>query len=142
MEQTLRRTINVVAGLIFRNGQLLVCQRHGSAEFPLKWEFPGGKVEAGETDLDALRRELKEELDIEIRDARLLSRYAHSYKEGPTVSLRFYNVKAFDGEAKNLVFQQISWVKLPDLETLDFLDGDRPIIEQLICGGAAQFLRC
>jgi 8-oxo-dGTP diphosphatase len=131
MNQANQPTIRVVAGLIFRDARLLVCQRHASAKFPLKWEFPGGKVENGESDRDALRRELKEELDIEIRDAELTSEYEYSYPHGPRVALCFYDVKSFEGEARNLVFQQISWVKIKDLGSLDFLEGDRRLIEQL-----------
>jgi 8-oxo-dGTP diphosphatase len=132
MEQANQRPIRVVAGLIFHDRRLLACQRHASATFPLKWEFPGGKVENGESDLDALRRELKEELGIDVHDAELIRAYEHSYNGGPRVSLCFYNVKSFHGEATNLVFQQISWEKVTDLGSLDFLEGDRRLIEQLL----------
>ncbi len=89
-------------------------------------------MEKGESDLDALRRELKEELGIEIRDAELTSEYEYAYADGPRVSLCFYDVKSFEGAAKNLVFQQMSWVKVMDLGSLDFLEGDRRLIEQLL----------
>ena len=120
MEPINKRTINVVAGLIFRDGRLLVCQRHHTGSFPLKWEFPGGKVEENESDLDALCRELKEELAIDAIDGRLAWRHEHSYSNGPSVALRFYNVHIFNGELTNLVFEQISWVKLAELKDLDF----------------------
>ena len=61
--------LTVVAGLIYKDGRLLVCQRRPGGAFPLKWEFPGGKVEKGESDIDALRRELREELAVEVREA-------------------------------------------------------------------------
>jgi len=134
MNQNANKVINVVAGLIYRGGRLLVCQRRADGAFPLKWEFPGGKVEGGEADVDALRRELREELAIEAREAGFIVQHDHSYKNGPAVCLRFYNVYEFDGEPQNLVFQQISWLKIVDLDQLDFLDGDRPLIARLVSG--------
>jgi mutator protein MutT len=140
MKQSKAGPINVVAGLIFRGGRLLVCQRNISADFPLKWEFPGGKVEGNESDLEALHRELKEELDIEMRDAVLAWAHEHTYRDGPTVALRFYNVRMFDGEAKNMVFEQICWLEPSTLEELDFLDGDLPLIHHLTAGRAKELL--
>jgi 8-oxo-dGTP diphosphatase len=134
MNQPNQPTIRVVAALIYHDARLLVCQRHATAKFPLKWEFPGGKVERGESDLDALCRELKEELAVEIGAAELASEYVYAYPDGPRVSLCFYRVKSFQGAAKNLVFQQISWVEVRDLESLDFLEGDRSVIEELSRG--------
>jgi mutator protein MutT len=133
--------IRVVAGLIYKEGRLLVCQRRAGGAFPLKWEFPGGKVEKGEADFDALRRELREELAIEVRRASQILSHDHSYAGGPAVSLRFYHVYEFAGKTENLVFEQISWCKLGDLAELDFLDGDRPLIEKLGVEGEAAFAR-
>jgi 8-oxo-dGTP diphosphatase len=123
--------IRVVAGLIFRDKQILICQRRATAAFALKWEFPGGKVENDEGDLDALRRELKEELAIDVRAAELFRRYEHTYQAGPTVTLHFYRVRNFEGDPKNLVFQQMLWVDVVELKDFDFLDGDRRLIEQI-----------
>jgi len=124
--------ISVIAGLIFQKGRVLICQRGQNAAFALKWEFPGGKIEDGETETDALRRELKEELAIDVRESEFFSEYAYSYENGPTVSLCFHRVKSFQGEPQNLVFEQISWVEVDDLVNFDFLDGDRRLIMQLI----------
>jgi 8-oxo-dGTP diphosphatase len=126
--------ISVIAGLIFRDGRVLICQRGQNAAFALKWEFPGGKIEDGETETDALRRELMEELAIDVRESEFFSGYAYSYEDGPTVSLRFHRVKKFQGEPQNLVFEQISWVEVGDLVNFDFLDGDRRLIIQMIEG--------
>jgi 8-oxo-dGTP diphosphatase len=120
--------IAVVAGLIFRDGRLLVCQRHESSAFPLKWEFPGGKVESGEASEDALRRELKEELEIEIYDPVEIFRHRHVYAGASEVSLKFFRVTRFQGEICNRLFQQIRWVKVEELPSLDFLEGDLPLI--------------
>lgn len=135
-----RKQIHVVAGLIYRDGRLLVCQRHRDSAFPLKWEFPGGKIEEGEVPIDALRRELKEELDIEMGEAQLVYRHDHDYAGGPQVSLHFFCVSEFVGEAKNLVFERICWTKLTELERLDFLEGDWAIVRRLATDGGAGLL--
>lgn len=124
--------VSVVAALMFRDRRLLVCQRRAGGSFPLKWEFPGGKVEKGESDIEALRRELREELAVDVRQAELYCQYEHSYPSGPTVSLRFYDVSEFDGEPQNLIFQQMSWAAIGELERFDFLEGDRPVIARLM----------
>jgi len=132
--------IEVVAGLIFRDGRLLACQRHECGSFPLKWEFPGGKVEVGESDVDALRRELREELGIAVRHAKQIFQHKHVYPEGPEVSLRFFRILSHDGIMRNLVFQRIEWVELVELEKLDFLEGDRPLIRRLVDDSRAALL--
>jgi 8-oxo-dGTP diphosphatase len=134
------KEIDVVAGLIYRDGRLLVCQRHRDSVFALKWEFPGGKVEKGEADIEALRRELQEELDIEIGEANLIGSHEHCYPGGPKVTLKFFCVRQFAGEMKNLVFEKIQWTKLANLERLDFLDGDRPLVQRLAGDSGAKLL--
>jgi 8-oxo-dGTP diphosphatase len=134
------KELNVVAGLLYRGGRLLVCQRHRDSAFPLKWEFPGGKVEKGEMAIDALRRELHEELGIEIDWADVLGSHEHCYPGGPKVTLNFFCVRGFTGDVKNLVFEQIQWTRLADLERLDFLDGDWPLVRRLAGDGGAELL--
>ena len=129
------KAISVVAGLIYRDAKVLFCQRRADGAFPLKWEFPGGKVERAESDIEALRRELREELTIEVGDAVLVYQHTHRYLNGPVVSLRFYDIQDFKGETQNMVFEKISWVAIADLEGIDFLEGDRPIIEKLLREG-------
>jgi 8-oxo-dGTP diphosphatase len=134
MEQPRRKQIEVVAGLIFDGANLLVCQRHHNAAFPLKWEFPGGKLEAGESATSALARELKEELDIGTGELKLIQRHNHAYADGPDVSLCFYQVLDYQGVIKNLVFEQVAWSSLADLASFDFLEGDLPLVKQLAKG--------
>jgi 8-oxo-dGTP diphosphatase len=131
METNARKAINVVAGLVFKADRLLVCQRHENSAFALKWEFPGGKVESGESDAAALRRELAEELGIVVQGMRPIFQDQHGYPDGPEVSLHFFKILAYDGEPKNLVFQRIEWVELSQLEGFDFLEGDRRLISKL-----------
>jgi 8-oxo-dGTP diphosphatase len=126
------KRIDVVAGLIVREGKLLVCQRRADAVFPLKWEFPGGKVEAGETHEQALRRELKEELNIEIRGMTQVWRYEHKYSEDLIVNLIFFRIDGYFLEFTNLVFHDLRWMAIEDLPNLDFLDGDLPLINLLL----------
>ena len=125
------KAIEVVAGLIVRDGRVLICQRSATSKFPLKWEFPGGKVETGENPSAALRRELREELAIDVEESKEFSRYVHYYKDMAPVELRFFQVTRFRGEVKNLIFQQIVWAQVQNLEQFDFLEGDLLLIKTL-----------
>lgn len=135
MDTVPRKRVNVVAGLIFCKGRLLACQRHENGAFPLKWEFPGGKVEHYESDSEALRRELKEELGIAVNHMTLYYQHEHAYPGGPEVSLRFFKILSFDDEVRNLVFQRVEWLELAELEARDFLEGDAPLIKKLVESG-------
>ncbi|MBI2182631.1 MAG: (deoxy)nucleoside triphosphate pyrophosphohydrolase [Deltaproteobacteria bacterium] len=128
MSDAIAKHVEVVAALIVREGRLLVCQRHESSEFPLKWEFPGGKVEPGERCEDALTREIKEELAIEIHDPVKIFSHRHFYPGAFEVSLDFFRVTRFSGSIYNRVFQQICWVAVGELTGFDFLEGDVPLI--------------
>jgi 8-oxo-dGTP diphosphatase len=123
--------IEVVAGLIVRGNRVLVCQRREDGSFPLKWEFPGGKVELGESHEEALLRELKEELCIDAHDLKEIFRHRQPYPGAATVNLRFYKVGAFSGSIRNSVFQNIAWVLCRELAPLDWLDGDLPLVRYL-----------
>src|SRR6476646_12194107 len=87
----------VVAALIWKNGKILICQRTRHQAMPLKWEFPGGKIEEGEQPRDALRRELEEELGISAEIGDEVARIVHTYPSGGTVELRFFLVPSFSG---------------------------------------------
>ena len=124
----------VSAGIIHRNGQILVGQRRGDDRHPFKWEFPGGKVEAGETPQQALVRELREELRIEATIGSELARYEHEYPSGSRVHLLFFAISKFVGEPTGQVFEQIRWIDPPYLPELDFLDGDYDFVRRLARG--------
>jgi len=124
----------VVAALIVRNGKLLVCQRTRHQTMPLKWEFPGGKIEEGEQPRDALRRELDEELGIEATIGDELARIQHEYPNGGMVELRFYIVREFSGELENRIFKDIQWAEPKDLPRFDFLEADFTLVKDLAAG--------
>lgn len=123
--------LRIVAAVLRRDHRILICQRAHSAAMPLRWEFPGGKVEAGETERDALRRELREELALEAHPGQLLARIRHTYPETGPLELAFFEVLDFDGEPVNRVFEQIAWESPSRFPTYDFLPADRPLLALL-----------
>ena len=124
----------VVAALIMQDGKLLVCQRTRHQTMPLKWEFPGGKIEEGEQPRDALRRELDEELGIQATVGDELARIQHEYPNGGMVELRFYLVREFKGELENRIFKDIQWAKPGDLPRFDFLEADLTLVRDRAAG--------
>jgi 8-oxo-dGTP diphosphatase len=119
---------------------LLVCQRKENAAFPLKWEFPGGKVEGDEAHENALRRELMEELGIRADKLIEIFRHTHKYSDEFSVNLRFYRVHSFTGVLTNRAFQDMAWARIGKLSTFDFLDGDLPLVNLLMSASGRRFL--
>ncbi len=124
----------VVAGLIVENGKLLVCQRTRHQTMPLKWEFPGGKIEEREQPRDALRRELEEELGILATIGDEVARIQHEYPNGGMVELRFFIVREYKGEIENRIFKEIRWAVPQELPTFDFLEADLTLVKDLAEG--------
>jgi 8-oxo-dGTP diphosphatase len=135
-----RAPLLVSAAIIHRGGRVLVGQRRKADRHSLKWEFPGGKVEPGETPQQALVRELREELHIEAEVGTELARYEHEYPSGSRVHLLFFSVDAFEGEPKAQVFEQIRWADLRELPEIDFLEGDFDFVRRLARGEFRQQL--
>ena len=123
--------LRVVAGVIVRSGLILIGQRPEGKSHAFEWEFPGGKIEAGESPRQALARELREELDIEARIGREIERYRYGYGGKTPLELIFFEIEGFTGEPINRAFQEIRWVKRAELETFAFLEGDRKFIATL-----------
>ena len=124
----------VAAALIVRDGEVLIGQRRPDQAMALKWEFPGGKIEAGETAKEALARELHEELGIRAVIGSPVTRIRHNYRHGGAVDLQFFAVREFAGEVINHIFHQVIWVKLRDLPNYDFLAADLGLIRDLADG--------
>jgi len=116
--------MNVVAAIIERDGRILIAQRKAGGAHSLKWEFPGGKVDAEETPETALQRELAEELAIQAVIGDEIVRYEYAYPGKPPILLMFYRVTQFSGEPCNRVFERIAWVEKRELPRHDFLEGD------------------
>ncbi len=124
----------VTAALITRGDEILCCQRTEYQALPLKWEFPGGKIEPGEDAPEALQRELDEELGIRAEIDRKVAQLQHHYANGNAVELHFFLVQRYDGEMQNRIFREIRWVERRELPKLDFLDADRKLVQQLANG--------
>ena len=124
----------VVAALIWKNEKILICQRTRHQPMPLKWEFPGGKIEEGEQPRDALRRELDEELGIAAVVGDEVVRILHKYPGGNSVELRFFLVLEYSGELENRIFREIVWADPKDLPTYDFLEADLTLVRDLAQG--------
>lgn len=131
----MKPTIRVVAGALFdARGRVLIAQRPAGTHMAGRWEFPGGKIDAGETELDALRRELKEELGVTLREAERLLELSHDYPER-RVELCMWRVSSYTGIPLSLQAQALKWVDPAQLEREDLLEADRPIVA-LLTGSA------
>ena len=132
-EKSRKPELTVVAALILRDSKILVCQRRHDDSRPLQWEFPGGKVEPGETPQEALARELREELGIEATIGRELFRTHHRYSEyGPELGLIFFQANV-DRAAplQNLVFERFEWADPSALPQYNFVQADEKFVALL-----------
>jgi 8-oxo-dGTP diphosphatase len=120
----------VVAAVIERDGAFLIAQRRATDRFPGLWEFPGGKVDPGESPEEALRRECQEELAIEIEVNRIRDVIFHRY-EAFSVLLLFYNCRIVRGEPQPIECSDPRWVPLNELDDYPLLPGDLPFVERL-----------
>jgi len=124
----------VTVGILQKNGKILVCQRKKGTRYELKWEFPGGKVEPNESVENCLRRELHEELSVNIGSIGKVEVQAADYDDGGKFEVHYCFVTDFEGEPLNNVFEQIRWVSPYELTKLDNLEGNKAIVAQ-IAGG-------
>ncbi len=123
--------VQVVAAILERDGKILIGQRKPGQSHALQWEFPGGKVEPGETPEQALARELEEELGISGVAGAEITRYPYAYPGKSTIELIFFRVTAFHGEPQNRVFHDLRWERAERLRELNFLEGDRDFLRAL-----------
>ena len=124
----------VVAGLIARDGVVLITQRRADQALPLQWEFPGGKVEPGEAPAVALARELREEIGVTVEVGRIWDVLFHAYDAFDLVML-VYPCRIVDGEPGAVEVADLAWVRAGELPRWDILPADRPLVDRLISEG-------
>ena len=124
----------MAAALILRAGEVLIGQRRPDQPMALQWEFPGGKIEPGESPEQALARELDEELGITAVVGPRVTHIRHNYRHVGAVDLQFFAVHEFTGEIDNRIFHQVRWTKLEELTDFEFLAADRGLIRDLAAG--------
>ncbi|HEY1818193.1 MAG TPA: (deoxy)nucleoside triphosphate pyrophosphohydrolase [Kofleriaceae bacterium] len=124
----------VVAGLMTRDGRVLITQRTASQALPLQWEFPGGKVEDGEAPAAALARELREEIGVTVVVGRIWDVLFHAYPDFDLVML-VYRCTITDGEPRAVDVADLAWVAFGELPRWDILPADRPLVERLVVEG-------
>jgi 8-oxo-dGTP diphosphatase len=123
--------VQVVAAILERDGRILICRRTARQSHALQWEFPGGKVEPGETPPEALTRELGEELGIRHAVGEEITRYQYAYTGKNPILLIFFRITAFEGEPENLIFEEMRWEPPQALVKFDFVEGDIQFIRAL-----------
>jgi 8-oxo-dGTP diphosphatase len=129
-----RKVVDVAVGVLVRaDGAFLLTSRPTGKPYAGYWEFPGGKLEAGETVGQALARELHEELGVRAQIGREVSRYEHN-SAGRGLVLLFHTVDAFEGEPASLAFEEIRWESPANLPQYDFLDGDLDFVKRIARG--------
>jgi 8-oxo-dGTP diphosphatase len=124
------KIIHVVAGIIRQHDRLLIALRPDNKPYSGFWEFPGGKVEEGELSLDALKRELHEELGIAVTTADHWFNHRYRYPD-KTVFLEVWLVSDFSGEPHGKEGQQLSWVTFSELQTLRMLEGNWGVVDRM-----------
>lgn len=120
----------VTAAIIINNGKILIAQRAENQKLAGKWEFPGGKIEPGETPEECLKREINEELGIDIEVNDFFDESTYKYDTG-AIRLLAYKSRWIDGEYKLTVHSQIKWVKPHELENYEFAPADIPFVNKL-----------
>jgi 8-oxo-dGTP diphosphatase len=126
-----RRTIRVVAAVVQKNERYLITQRRPNAVLPLLWEFPGGKVEPGESDADALRREMNERLGADVEVGQLISFVSHPY-EHYTVDLHLYECRLKSDALHPLAVNAFQWVTSGEFDRYPFTPADEASMTKLL----------
>lgn len=130
MSRPLSQVVHVVGAAILRQGACLAAQRGPEMSEPLKWEFPGGKVEPGEDPREALRREIREELHLEVEVGTLLGR-GESAVDGRRIVLDIYAATILAGEVRLVEHQDWGWFTAAEIDRLDWADADLPVLPAL-----------
>jgi 8-oxo-dGTP diphosphatase len=128
--------LRVTCAIIEKEGKVLVTQRSEKMKQPLKWEFPGGKVEKGESEEECLQREIQEELNIKIKPVKKLSPNVHVYTE-ITIQLIPFVCQYQAGEIHLLEHARYEWLDKKELVNLDWAEADIPILKEYLAGFAS-----
>ena len=124
--------LEVTCAIIEWNNKVLVAQRSDSMSLPLKWEFPGGKIEENETAENCLIREIAEELSIQIEILNRLDETIHAYLESKIIKLIPFVCKLIGGEVILTEHAQFLWLDKSDLTNLDWADADIPVVNNYL----------
>jgi 8-oxo-dGTP diphosphatase len=124
-----------VAGLVLEGERILITQRMADQPLPLKWEFPGGKIEGGETPEAALRRELLEEIGVEVSVGRIWDVLFHAYPEFDLLMLVYPCRVQGPGQPRCCEVADLAWVQPLEMRSYDILEADSPLVERLIREG-------
>jgi 8-oxo-dGTP diphosphatase len=127
--------VEVVAGLIWKEGKFMICQRPENKARELMWEFVGGKVEKGESREDALVRECKEELDVTVKPLDVFCTVDHVYPD-ITIRLILFNAEIVEGEPKMLEHNDLKWITAEEIDNYQFCPADKEILERIKCSTA------
>jgi len=126
-----RPTIRVVSAVIEQNGRYLITQRRASAVLPLAWEFPGGRVEEGETDGEALRREVQHRIGVDVEPGKLISFVSHPY-ERYVVDLFLYECRLVEGTPRSVNVNDFRWVTSAEFDQYRFTPADEASMSKLL----------
>ena len=122
---------HAAVAILRENGRVLACQRKKNSRYELKWEFPGGKVESGESVQDCVKRELREELSIDVNTIGLMQSQVNRYDDGGAFEVTYCFVLRFTGTPVNNAFEEIRWVTLAELQSMDILEGNKSFVSKL-----------
>ena len=122
--------IDVVAALLWKGDRFLICQRPAHKARGLLWEFVGGKVEAGETPEDALKRECREELDVSVSVGDVFMEVVHEYPD-ITIRLTLFNAALEEGEPRRLEHNDLRWITAEEIGNYDFCPADEEILKEI-----------
>lgn len=126
----IQNCVEVSAALVFRDGKILITRRHPGEHLGGLWEFPGGKLEPGETYAQCLVRELREELGVEVNVGALFEEITHVYAD-KTVHLKFFLCELLTGEPRPIGCAAVQWVGEPELAGYDFPAADARLLDKL-----------
>ena len=123
--------IHVTAAIIRSNGKILICRRGEGGNCAHLWEFPGGKIEAGETPFQCIVREIQEELSLEIKPLHVVDEYAYSYPD-KDIMFTFIEAEIVSGELQPLVHEEICWVVPEKFQNYEWCPADTRVVERIV----------